>query len=349
VNHWVYAVDVAGHEVRWKMNAVPADPTAQPVVRGIAVYFVDGVGFLNSDGYFYEWDALTSDVNCSVQTGDDLYGPAVDGNLVVAAANADGVYAWNGNDCSQVWHVQPGGSEAQSRSAPVIADGIVYVAEDNTLYALREKDGSTLWSFDFKTSVYEATPAVVAGDVYMGAVDCTVGGSGDLCDYALNATTGAPIWRHALGCTGCSGSAGEQLQVTGDQIYGETQGAVYALSAADGSLVGQYSATDCPLDSTGNVSINEFFVDNTGLYIRVGECIEKLNMSDQSLAWIVELRLPASPPGIYQLIGITGGLVYYIATTRDTQTGAIHTGLYTLGTTDGSAGWFTYLSSSPNQ
>ena len=70
-----------------------------------------------------------------------------------------------------------------------------------------------------------SSPAVAGGIVYVDPYEDNV--------YALNATTGSPIWIHVTGNGGYSSPA-----VVGGVVYvGELDGTVYALSAATGALI----------------------------------------------------------------------------------------------------------------
>lgn len=113
--------------------------------------------------------------------------PAIVGNTVYYACR-DRLYALDAETGRVIWRYptdQP--LNAQFRSTPAVADGIVYVgATDGNLYALSATSGNLLWSFRTQGAVL--SPPTVAGDVvYFGSADGRV--------YAINAKTGEPIWR----------------------------------------------------------------------------------------------------------------------------------------------------------
>ncbi|HXG94423.1 MAG TPA: PQQ-binding-like beta-propeller repeat protein [Blastocatellia bacterium] len=82
---------------------------------------------------------------------------------------------------------------------PVVARGMVYVGSwDGDMYALRESDGSLVWSFTADTTSdncgsnygIDSTAALVGGRLYFGSAACTM--------YALDPATGQEIWRNRL-------------------------------------------------------------------------------------------------------------------------------------------------------
>lgn len=84
---------------------------------------------------------------------------------------------------------------------PIVADGIVYIGSwDGNMYALRERDGSVVWSFNAGalrvdacelTFGIDSTAALSGGKLYFGT------GLAEL--IALNAGDGQVIWRSQLG------------------------------------------------------------------------------------------------------------------------------------------------------
>jgi len=74
-------------------------------------------------------------------------------------------------------------------TAPVVADGRVYVAavDTHTVFALSEKDGQTQWSYTTGGRV-DSPPTVYQGCVYFGSADGWV--------YCLRATDGELDWRY---------------------------------------------------------------------------------------------------------------------------------------------------------
>jgi outer membrane protein assembly factor BamB len=107
---------------------------------------------------------------------------------------------------------------------PAVADGVVYVGDDNgNIYALTAASGTLRWKLSTGSSVV-SRPAVVDGTVYIGSENNDV--------YALDAVTGAIRWKRDTGGSVDSGPA-----VTGGLVYvGNDNNEVFALDAATGAI-----------------------------------------------------------------------------------------------------------------
>src|SRR5262249_49721556 len=102
----------------------------------------------------------------------------------------------NVSTLAEAWNFKTGGWVT---GTPIVADGKVYVGSwDGKMYALRESDGSPLWSFTGDLSNDQCgysygidnTAAISDGKLYFGSAGCVL--------YALDAATGNLIWRTQL-------------------------------------------------------------------------------------------------------------------------------------------------------
>jgi outer membrane protein assembly factor BamB len=104
----------------------------------------------------------------------------------------------NVGSLAQAWSFTTGGWVT---GTPVVADGVVYIGSwDGKMYALRELDGSLIWSFNAGTLTVDAcipntygidsTAALAGGKLYFGT------GQAQL--IAVNAADGQLIWRSQL-------------------------------------------------------------------------------------------------------------------------------------------------------
>src|SRR5207247_9272166 len=76
---------------------------------------------------------------------------------------------------------------AAIESSPAIANGMVYVASDDTsVYALNQTTGALVWSAATPAPIV-GSPTPANGNVYLGSTDGLV--------YCYNATTGALVWK----------------------------------------------------------------------------------------------------------------------------------------------------------
>jgi outer membrane protein assembly factor BamB len=131
---------------------------------------------------------------------------------------------------SQLWSDPLPGSV----SYPLVVNGVVYVVAStssnaDTLYAIKQATGATLWSKSFSSTYPWAAPAYDAGQVFV------ISESGTL--TAVNATTGATAWSMTLPGQSMFSSpptAADGLVFVGGAGSG---GTVYAVTQASGQLV----------------------------------------------------------------------------------------------------------------
>jgi outer membrane protein assembly factor BamB len=166
------------------------------------------------------------------------------------------------------------------QSDPAIADGTLYVGEDepnqsrNTLYALDPTDGSERWTATVEGGI-EAPPTVVDGIVYVATDENRV--------YALDTEEGAEQWQFKR-------TAGDTLRaapaVAGDAVYvgalstttdGRVSG-LYALNRADGSQ-------RWVQQTRGGVGEAPVVVDDTIYSVTVDGWLTARNTSDGSRQW----------------------------------------------------------------
>jgi outer membrane protein assembly factor BamB len=115
----------------------------------------------------------------------------------------------NAGAATQAWHWPPAGQTVPELDAsPTVAGGTVYIgAQSGQFYALSASTGAQLWSQTLDTNLkgmcgqprgISATAAVLP-DPVTGTSTVYVSGARDL--YALNAATGAVVWKTQIGPT----------------------------------------------------------------------------------------------------------------------------------------------------
>jgi outer membrane protein assembly factor BamB len=127
----------------------------------------------------------------------------------------------------QRWKVRIGPSE----SSPVVGGGRVFVGDWNgKIYALNEKSGRTLWSFQTGGAVKGAL-TLEGNHLYAGSYDSHV--------YALDARNGKELWRaSAQARLGNSGTFYSTPTAAYGRLYiGSTDGKVYSFGATSGKLI----------------------------------------------------------------------------------------------------------------
>lgn len=164
----------------------------------------------------------------------------------------------NAGSLAARWAVDLGTSAVPSNSAPIVANGHVYVgssvATGNNFSALDALTGQVVWStnlhytFDSRCDPEEnvgipSTAAVADGVVVVGG--------GDAAYYGLDESTGAILWRHEMN-VGPSGFAWESPLVAAGTAY------IGISTRCDNPPVrGEVRALGL---ATGNVRANQFFV-----------------------------------------------------------------------------------------
>lgn len=202
----LFAVSLASGTKLWEQAAPVASVTSLPVLATGLIY----VNFI----------------------GSILPGPAFVG---VADLNGSAVVSLNPTEAS-VFGV----------SAPLVADGLVYVGgNDGYVYALDAKNpGPELWRTSTgaakdqqlkqqNTYYVSATPTSANGVVYVGSRDNLV--------YALDARTGAKLWSFP---TNGEISYSSPVIANGVLYIGSNDKSLYALDARTGQLIWQYATGD---------------------------------------------------------------------------------------------------------
>lgn len=129
--------------------------------------------------------------------------PAVVDGIVFIGDDAGIVHAVTLADGRPVWRHETEGATLSSaefgwdrvsiRASPAVADGVVYIgSRDGGLYALDASDGRRLWYADHGAPWVVASAAVRDDRVWIGSSD-------GLFVAALDATTGAELWRTDVG------------------------------------------------------------------------------------------------------------------------------------------------------
>lgn len=103
------------------------------------------------------------------------------------------------------------------RSSATIENGIIYVGGgDNKIYAINSTDGIDVWpAFNVGCNI-ESSPVIANGILYIGT-SCGL--------YALNASTGQPIWSSPFTASGAFTSSPCVLTSDGKVIYSSISGA----------------------------------------------------------------------------------------------------------------------------
>lgn len=176
---------------------------------------------------FWHWDAnprawWMTDLGAASQCA-----PAVANGRVFVGTNGGSMQCFDAVTGARIWRVDLPGDVI---SSPVVADGAVYFGcGDSRVYCLLADNGATLWSKLCSGPVY-SPPVVDAGTVYIGNNGTGVANTGYI--YAINAATGAEVWKYPVGY-----SIELRPCVTPDTvIVGSWDSYIYAINRATGTL-----------------------------------------------------------------------------------------------------------------
>jgi outer membrane protein assembly factor BamB len=258
----VYALNATNGSILWSQS-YGSDSASSPAV-------INNVVYMSLDnGTLYALNATNGAQIWSVFLGVGLAGPTVVNNVIYVSSQ-NNVYALNASTGAQIWHYPVGGFPT------TYYNKIVYVSSqdgggDTILYALYALNWKMLWNYSLGGDWYSnTTTAVVAnGVVYIGfgslpgngGCSGDDGGSGDV--YALNAISGALLWKTSVGF--CDASTA----VANNMVYvGGADGSVNAINAITGQVVWTFNADGNfgnPIYSAPTVANGVVYISNGGL------------------------------------------------------------------------------------
>ena len=231
-------------------------PSSLAVADG-AVYFY------STDGYVHAVDADSGDLLQRYAIGDEVSSFLAVAEGVVYFDSTHGyVYAIDVDSRELLWQYERGATRVFSFLAAT--GGVVcFVSADGSVYALDATTGDLLWRT--KPVLVHSSLAIVDGVVYYGstggpvyAVNPTTGiawltpialANGYL--YALDATTGALLWRYQMGSGSNVSDEGAVVRVSsspavadGVVYVGSSDGYLHAVDAASGNLLWRYETEE---------------------------------------------------------------------------------------------------------
>ena len=238
---------VGGLVKKWSVTApyTPAYETqSSPAVVAGRVY----VG--GTDGYVYAFNAVNGSLvwkiatDSGVQTSPVPAGgnfpapnairgihasPAVVGGVVyIPTGGPNGsLYALKASTGEVIWKLNFGN---YIYASPTVSRGVVYVSDDQHLYAFDAASGTQLWMVPTGESYYpESSPAVAGGIVYVGSASPPpLEGL-----YAFRAATGELLWHvKNIGIIGSAPVVSDHVVYVGSQDHH-----VYAFHAATGKRI----------------------------------------------------------------------------------------------------------------
>ncbi len=175
--------------------------------------------------------------------GSVISSPAIAKDILYVGASGGSswgnIYALNASTGTLIWNFKTGG---KVNSSPCVAEGKVFIgSSDGNIYALNANTGALVWSFATSphgvTSPVSSSPAFSEGKVFVGTFGSWPGQSWPWSFFALNASTGVPIWNYTTGAISYSSPAVADGKVF-IMNYG---GDIYALNVTTGAFIWSYS------------------------------------------------------------------------------------------------------------
>lgn len=222
--------------------------------------------------------------------------PAVSDALIVAGSYGKVLYgldpACGGNSVfPQKWAFNtevndPDHKAGNFAGSPLIVNDVVLApATNNRLYALSAQDGSLLWKFETRNTLW-TTPASDGKVVFLPALDHHL--------YALQLSDGSQVWKKDLG----SALTGTPLLTEDGTLYVSTlEGNLFALKAADGSQVWM-AQTGGRLWSAPVLKDDLLYVGNAA------NKVSAISVKDGSIAWQQDAGSQVIGGGIFVKDGV---------------------------------------------
>jgi outer membrane protein assembly factor BamB len=225
--------------VAWRFKANGA-VLGQPVVSGRRAYFAGAIGVV------YCVDVLTGALKWYyVAESAVASGVALSGKLVIVGTSLGWVHAIDAASGRAAWTQVVGGAVG---STPAPGAGRVFVgAWDGRVYALSQADGHIEWAATIDASPYYSAatgkPLVHDGRVFVTSAPNPNGGGYGV--TALDAGSGAPIWRAAAAAAYC-----DPIMFDGMVAVTTTAGVVHLFDPETGEVRRTVNGGGACLDSS---------------------------------------------------------------------------------------------------
>ena len=250
-NH-VYALDTQTGELLWSRDTGNWVQHS-PVVSGGAVY----VGAAGDGGHSIHALDATSGEQLWVAEKPYLLNPesapTVAGGKVYGLSGFGEFYALDASTGEPLWSVEVSfGAE----SPPTVIEGVVYLTDVNTAYALDEASGELIWQYSTERYPARDFPALVVDGVYYLSPDDYL--------YALDTASGETVWSYQAS----SPIDTAPIAANGLVFFGSEDGQFYALAAATGELSWSLGQTGSNLASPMAVG-GAIYAESSDGFLRV--------------------------------------------------------------------------------
>ncbi len=278
---WTQPVGATGPALSSGSDPFATISTPTIVVYGNTLYVVSGDSNLSAyNNYVYAIDATSGVVRWKKLVSHDSftasqYGgpydlgvlsqPTIAQGMLYVAARDGKLYALDAATGVQRWvydaHASTFANGFLSDANPVIvAQGIVYGAIHNVLYALDARSGKPLWIRQIAVAQLFNAPTLVNGVLYLSSREASSGADPRpqaSAIYAYASKDGQRLWQHPLS----KWVLAAPTVANGVVYFGSYDRNLYALKASDGSELWRYDTggeiSEQPLVENGVVYIDE--------------------------------------------------------------------------------------------
>lgn len=252
----------AASTILWSVDTEPVIDSSPVVVEGL-VYLVDG------DGHLRALDLGTGATRWLTSGEQQVGSPAVSGALVISLAEDGSLLAHDRRDGTPRWRTQ---ARLRANSSPLILDGRVFAAgDDAAVHAFDAVDGTPSWSVAMGSGL-DRSIAGADGRIFVGSAGSFV---------AMDAATGARLWAHESEAASFSTPAVRDGIVYANAGVGSSS-VLFALDAGTGAERWRFE----PPDGLGTITPS---VDASAVYVASPERVYRLDLTDGSIAWAVEV------------------------------------------------------------
>jgi outer membrane protein assembly factor BamB len=242
----LFAFDAATGALRWcdrfaltqtytcppgaRCPPAPIAEVGMPLIAGSVAYVCVSGG---PAGATYAFDAADGALRWSRATGCQMVSEPFDDNarpILTDGVLYSGTYGLAPSDGSVRWHLPQAVTQS---TIGAVADGVVYVYSEDTLAAVRLADDTVAWTARLDAPIGDL-PVPVGGHIYVGDIggDSPPAITPGLPDvYALDARTGAVLWRAPTGIV-----SGSSALASVGFVYIGAANALDALDPATGAI-----------------------------------------------------------------------------------------------------------------
>lgn len=302
--------------------ATPRMVSGSHDVNGVVFVCIDGwvsytCAFAADDGALRWW--TPTDARVASMPFMDWAVPLVQDGIVYS-----GTYVLNEPDGAVLWRTNINTLEEGALALHALVDDTLYATTHRGIYAINAQDGQIRWLYPPEDYTRLSGPPVIAGHLLYAGTSGSIGHEEQSYFCALDAETGAEVWRYPNPRGGYIGAV-----VHHETIYVSSgDRSLYALDKKSGMLRWQHQFA-APGHYPATIANNVLYIANDGAYA--------LSSEDGAVLW--HQHLGSSPSVSFRQPVVLDGAVYLV---RLDKRGGV---LYALDSRNGAEYWHTlYLS-----